>query len=56
MQDLKCKSKYCLISSRFAPINKRKIVSEKTHAQSHGTEATKQPSDVAKSTLSKKKF
>ena len=27
---MKYKSKYCLISSRFAPINKRKIVSEAT--------------------------
>jgi hypothetical protein len=41
VQNLKFKSKNCLISSRFAPINKKKIVSIETHAQSHGTEAPK---------------
>jgi len=43
IQNLKLKRKNCLISSRFAPINKKKIVSEETRAQSHGTEAPKQP-------------
>jgi hypothetical protein len=53
---LKFKSKNCLISSHFAPINKKKIVPEEMRAQSHGTEAPKQPSDITKNTLSTKKF
>jgi len=40
----------------FRANQQKKKLSEETRAQSHGTEAAKQPSDVAKSMLSKKKF